>query len=827
MDDGAEAISAHVEAAIPGYEIGLLLHRGGQGAVYRARQVSTGRTVAVKTLRHGPLASPRERARFEREAQVLSRLKHPGIVSILDVGVVGGSQFCVMEFVEGAPVDTYLAARGVGCGDQRWRGAEISRDAAVALVAATAEAVHAAHLCGVIHRDLKPANVLVDEHDRVRLIDFGLAWIEQEGPSGISAEGEFTGSLPWSAPEQTIRGAMIDVRSDVYSIGVILYQVMTGVMPYSLGSSVVEAVATIQNSRPAPPRSIVPDTPRDLETIALRCLAKEPERRYQSAGALAGDLRRFLASEPIEARSDSMRYLVHHLMRRHRAAVATVLLATIAAIAGLIVMTSLWRTAGTARTQAIAQANRAAAVSSFVASMLRSANPAAASDPGAPDATIRSALDDAASLLDARDLADQPDAEAAVRTLLGDAYVAIGRLEAGDSQLALAIELLIKVAPGSPELAHAYAKRALALNGLGEYEASVREARKAWAIAQSSDAAPVSDRVVWADALARTLLGAGRAAEAAEIQREALAIYKVSTESERITLAEPLARLVIMQHGGSDAEESIALLRDAIAISQAAGRGARIETMNLHHALGAVLMLRNRAEEAERELVIGAEGIARIYGESHPWLARVLTDLTFLYQMNGNTDRAVDVTARLVACAREAYSPSSDLLADALKLQARAAFSARDEVTYVSACEEAIAILAANGSDPDPGIASMRVNVASIAMRRGEVERASAHVDAVLAMPPEKIPQASLQHGEALSLRGAILTLRGDFASAEAPLLRGREIIMACGAPGALRAQAAQRLARLYEAWHTAEPDVERAAKAADWKSAAESQLPP
>ncbi|MEW6073417.1 MAG: protein kinase [Planctomycetota bacterium] len=317
---------------LPGYELLEELHRGGQGVVYRGVQRTTGQEVAVKVLRE-EASSERARALFEREIDVLARLRHPALVAIHDCGVHQGRLYYAMEFVPGRDLDEELAAR------------PRSLRATVELLALVCEAVGAAHTRGVLHRDLKPRNIRIDEHGRVRLLDFGLAkWLDQE-TGELTAAGGFLGSAPWASPEQ-VAGEPLDARSDAYALGVIAYQALTGAFPYPVDGPLARVFESIRAAEPVPPRRRSPELDADLETILLTALAKAPERRYQSAPELARDLRHWLARRPIDARRDSMLYVLGEALRRHwlvSSAAIGVLVVIAASSVAVARSRSLWR----------------------------------------------------------------------------------------------------------------------------------------------------------------------------------------------------------------------------------------------------------------------------------------------------------------------------------------------------------------------------------------------------------------------------------------------------------------------------------------------------
>jgi len=291
------------------YELREELGRGGMGVVYRAAQASLGREVAVKMILRGQLASKGDRERFEAEAQAAARLDHPGIVPVYEVGEVGGRPYFSMKHVRG----TTLA--------QRLADGPLPPREAAQLLASVARAIHFAHMRGVLHRDLKPSNILLDEHGEPHVTDFGLAKQLTDAHS-LTKTGAVLGTPAYMAPEQASgnRG-QIGPASDVYSLGVILYHMLTGRPPFQAASP-GEMVLLVLEQDPVPPRMLNPKADRDLEMICLRCLQKPIDLRYASAAALADDLEAYLNDESISARSGRFAQVLAGLMREtHHAAV--------------------------------------------------------------------------------------------------------------------------------------------------------------------------------------------------------------------------------------------------------------------------------------------------------------------------------------------------------------------------------------------------------------------------------------------------------------------------------------------------------------------------
>jgi len=394
-----QAVVGEMRISLPGYSLKRRLSGGGQGVVYEAIQESTKRRVAVKIVRGGPVANPENRKRLERGVRVLGQLHHANIVGIVDSGVVEGCMYYVMEYVTGVALDDFIAQQRTtsfdlnASGSSGASGSRTRRSKAevraerqamhrlLTVFAKICEALDAAHVKGILHRDIKPANILVDQRAEPHLLDFDLAkildggFMPDEEFTAMTVSGEFLGSLRWASPEQVERRpAGIDLRTDVYSLGVVLYEMLTGQFPYPVVGTRREIEDNILHAEPKKPRSIRRAIDDELETIVLKCLSKEPARRYRSAGDLATDVRSYLNGDPISAKRDSGWYMLKKLAARHRA--TTLVAASVIAIllSSLTYVFFAWRASEDANRQKEAERKKSAMTAADSEDLARRAN---------------------------------------------------------------------------------------------------------------------------------------------------------------------------------------------------------------------------------------------------------------------------------------------------------------------------------------------------------------------------------------------------------------------------------------------------------------------
>lgn len=321
--------------SVPGYELAGELGRGGMGVVYRALQLSTKRIVALKVMLAGCFASPSTRVRFQREVELSARLQHPGIVRVLESGLTAdGQPYYAMDYVDAAPLSQWL------------RVSQPDIPTILTTFVEICEAVQHAHQRDVIHRDLKPSNVLVDAEGKPHILDFGLAKAtDRPDPATlaatVSSPGQILGTLRYLSPEQaTGRPDEVDIRVDIYAVGAMLFEALTGSPPHDDTASPSEVIRSILEEQPQWPCSLMNSVDRELKTIILKALEKEKERRYQSAADLRDDIRRYLSGEPILAQPPSSLYRLRKKMAKHRLGLILAVIALALTIGG--VSLGLW-----------------------------------------------------------------------------------------------------------------------------------------------------------------------------------------------------------------------------------------------------------------------------------------------------------------------------------------------------------------------------------------------------------------------------------------------------------------------------------------------------
>ena len=596
--------------------------------------------------------------------QILGRLNHPNIVTIHDTGSSAGAFYYVTDYISGERLDDHVNTHKLSLRDTLTLFAEIC------------DAVSAAHLLGVIHRDLKPGNILIEETGRPRVLDFGLAkLVAEDAPQGtMTTTGEFVGSLPWASPEQVVGSPQdLDVRTDVYSLGVMLYQALTGQFPYPVRGSVPEIVENIRNVEPAHPSSVRREIGVDVDTIVLKCLSKGRERRYQTAGELGRDLRHYLTGAPIEARRDSVVYVLRKHLRRYWLPMAVAALFVAVVTVGFVSSLMFWRQAVQERNDAEAARSaeaeqRAAAEHSAVQAareyakaqavldflnedLLAAADPKNTAD---REITVREALDAAAANIAGR-FDDQPLVEAAIRTTLGVTYQSCGAADSAEPHFARALELRRAALGDEHEdtlnaaiwLVDLYARQGRYDEALALAEHTLDTARRAFGDDSITTA-------TCAGTLGKVYFDRGRYAEAEPLQVQAFKVARQIIGAEHETTLTYMGNLALLygyQGRYADAEP---LMVESYEIRQDAYGPEHPKTLLAASNLGALYRAQGRLDEAEPLFVQTLERRERLLGEEHPATLVSLNNLAALYSSQGRDAEAEPLHRRALEGRRRA-----------------------------------------------------------------------------------------------------------------------------------------------------------------------------
>jgi len=873
-----EPLERLVDRRVGRYVLRRFIGRGGMGAVYEAESEHPSRTVALKLLDHPALASQSHRTqllrRFELEANLLGRLQHPAIAQIFDAGRAdlgdGPRPYLVMELVRGRPVTRYADEERLGLRER------------LRLVAEIADAVQHAHTKLVIHRDLKPANILVTDAGQPKVLDFGVARAtdaDLQLTTAGTGVGQIIGTLPYMSPEQVsgVEGA-VDARADVYALGVIAYELLSGRLPLDLRSRALphrlaEAARLVEEVEPPRLGALRRALRGDVETIVAKALMKEKERRYASAEALGADIRRYLDNEPIAARPAGTMYQLVKFARRNRGLVGGVTASVLILVVGAALTTGAWLQALAAWEVASGEAARAnasaslaremtniyggmfgyggevaidiAAVSAGVrerlSALARRAFERQAGGAGSDGAAVQAL--DLVAVIDSLDyasvasemldvhvltpviaaaeekLADRPEELAELLDVLGTARMGLGRHAQALELYRYALDRIAGRASDDDQrviqITHNIGAALVALERWQEARAPVEKAVAAGRrVLGEDDQQTLRSRHNLGVILARE----GPLDEGESTFRDVLARQSQALGADHPDTALTLTSLGTLLYERRRWADAEACLRDA-ADRLARTRGAdHVETLRALNNLGFVISELGRGDEALAILTDVAERRRRILGDLHPDTLTTQTNVAVQIQEAGRYDEAIaayrEILAGFRASLGDKHRKTLIALGNLGTGLAAAGRFAEAEPCMAEACQRAARVLGTR----DANVLLMKKNLGDCWNGLGRYAEAAEILQGVLDIESVKPGGPKLDLAEVeISLGKALLGL-GDYAGAERVLLaayeRRREDDLGSRGTGPM----AEALAVTYERWNAAEPEKGYAARAAEWR---------
>lgn len=764
------------------YRLDAMIGRGGMGTVFLARRLDGDfeQRVAIKIIRRG-MDTEDLLARFRRERRLLARLEHPHIARLVDGGSTEDRRpWLAMEFVEGRPIDAYCDDRRVG---PRRR---------VELFLSVCAAVQHAHRNLVVHRDLKPSNIFVTDDGTVKLLDFGIAKVldPDDLDSRMTATHVRLLSPRYGSPEQ-MRGEPVTTASDVYSLGVVLYELLTGRSPYANETGELEDIERhVLRMEPPPPSTavsraatgdaVVPgvrteDLRRglrgDLDSIVLMALRKEPARRYGSVDELAEDLRRHLQGRPVRARPDSLAYRTRMFLRRNAVAVGAATAVAVALIVATGVSTALFVRAQRAQVAAETERETAESVSGFLQDMFASIEPSVAR--GDDTTLMRRLLRDAAERIDV-DLSARPEVAATLHHTLGRAYANLDEFDAAERHLT----------------------RALDLGADGDLERSVDYGHLLFESGREADAVAVLEStIVRADARADTIAAArarfylAKSLEARQRMDRAYELYleadrlfaRAGEEERRITTLGGIG--IFLTYNRQDYARADSVLRAAVEIVERTRPGAVMEA-NTYQLRASVLRRMDAFDAADSLFRRAHDRFASVLDDDHTMLASVRDEWAGSLEDQGRLDEAEPLYRAALESARAVYGSQhrqtgtfANNLANCLRKAGR-----YDEAAVLF--EEALGAYRAALGEDHVWVAIVLGNVATNDLLRGDHTSAFANADECVRLRGEYWDTEHWRVAHARAIRGGAASGLGRFDAAEADLMTALPLLDGSLGPG-------------------------------------------
>jgi eukaryotic-like serine/threonine-protein kinase len=746
-----EAVIEPTSTSLRGQRLGAYtvlspIGQGGMGSVWLAER-SDGRFtghVAVKLLNMALVGRAGEE-RFRREGSILARLTHPAIAHLLDAGVSpSGQPYLVLEYVGGDHIDRYCAAQ------------DLDVPGRIGLVLHVLEAVAHAHANLIVHRDIKPSNVLVRADGHVKLLDFGIAKLLEEGSVGAGAtltvDAGRALTPEYAAPEQ-MTGEIVTTATDVYALGVLLYVVLSGKHPTAgTAQSPAELYKAITETEPSPLSSVMPHRiGDDLDVIVLKAMKKDPAERYPSVTALADDLRRYLNNEPITARPDTLTYRTGKFVRRHKRGIAATV-AIAAAVAGLIGFYTFRLAAE--RDRARREANRTAQVSELLTGLLTGADPYGSHDRREP--TVRDVLDAGASRVE-RELSSQPDLKAEMLTVIGRVFTRLGAQDKAEPLLEKALAAHRSTPAGdSVQLAQT----------LNEFGVLLREKR------EFTRSRPLLEDAV---AMRRRLLGP-------DDKDIAVSLVELGREYE----------------DEGDLNRAETLFREALAMRRRVHGEVHRETATSMSALGLLLWQKGQIDEAEPLLRQAVTISQRVLRKDHPNVATGLNNLALIVEARGRYAEAESLYRQALEMERAVWGPKHPETTAALNNLSHSLRHQRKFAEAEAALHEAVDITRTALGANHPSMGMFAANLGRVYLDDGRFAEAETALRDSLRIRRLALKEDDWRIGVSKSLLGGALIGLQRYDEAEKLLLEARAVLKGTQGPEGNEARATRvRLAQV------------------------------
>jgi non-specific serine/threonine protein kinase/serine/threonine-protein kinase len=808
------------------YQLHEVLGEGGMGTVYRAMQTDpVRREVALKIIKWG-MDTTEVVARFRSEQQALAMMDHTGIAKVLDAGATEtGRPYFVMEVVRGVPIDEYCDTH------------KLNTARRLELFARVCDAVHHAHQKGVIHRDLKPSNILVTiEGDQPlpKVIDFGIAKAVGAGLSDdalVTTMGQMLGTPAYMSPEQAEgSGLGVDTRADVYSLGVMLYELLSGALPFDRATlsqpdfivqfllrdkvvptpssrlgSLASTQQTVARNRATSIRTLRRELSGDLDWIVMMAMDKDRTRRYSAASELAADLRRYRSGEPVAARPPTATYRLARFAQRNRGPLAAGILLLLALVAGGTASTIGFVRADRNAQIAEAAAARAEAVGGFLDRMLRAADPVQG---GESETTVRQVLDAASQEVAEGALADQPLVEVGVRQSIGATYMHLGLLDEAESHLDAAAAIAAQE-PGAAALVRVQILSSLGQLNRRKGDADAAEAHYRHALALADSGGLTSDGDAGERAVNDVRNNLGLALRAQDRLDEAAEVLEALAASDRrlldpsdVDLATTLNNLALVRRAQGDVEGAIDLFHETLDVLRAAFGERHVYVAAVLESIGSLEQRRGRYERADSLMSQSLTMRRSILGEEHPDIINGLNGLGLLHTEAGELDAAAGYLDEALGMALSVLGPEHPTTASILNNLGLVHLGQGESGPAEAAFRRSAAIREAMLGPEHRFTMNSKANLAAAMLLGGDATGAEAQAGSVVLAYEETELADVVLRGSALSTWGRALTALERYDEAEARLLQAHTLFDAdLGAEHSRTQRSRTDLVTLYEAW--------------------------